>query len=410
MGAHLVLVGGGHAHLATLKGIGDYVSRAHRVTLINPSTHHYYSGMGPGLLSGIYRPQEVRFNVGKMVERGGGTFIESRVTGIDPVNRALILADGRTVTYDIASFNLGSEVVPVLRQRSHVGQENTPPTPLEGGIREGCALRNMADRALDGFVPTPERVFPVKPIINLLTARRSILDHSRDRGIEIVIIGGGPAGIELAGNAWRLANEHRITARISLISGGAILEQSPARARQFVLESFALRGIGVREHVRMVAMESGHVSLSDGTDAPYDVAFLASGIRPPEIFRESGLPVTEDGSLMVDKDLRCVGSPTLFGGGDCVGVDGYRLAKVGVHAVGQSRVLRHNLLAALEGRSMRPFIPKEHYMLILNLGDGRGILCKRGGVFRGRWAYLLKDYVDRRFMRAFQVSGERTEP
>ncbi len=410
MGGHLVLVGGGHAHLATLKGIGGYVSRGHRVTLINPSTYHYYSGMGPGLLSGLYRPQEARFNVGKMVERGGGSFIEGRVTRIDPGSRAAILADGRSVPYDVASFNLGSEVVPVRRQRSHAGQENTPPSPLEGGIKGGCALRNMADRALDGLDPTPARVFPVKPIINLLTARRAILDLARERGIEIVIIGGGPAGIELAGNAWRLANEHRITARISLISSRAILEKFPARARRLALESFSARGIRVREHVRMASMESAHVRFSDGTDTPYDVAFLASGIRPPEIFRESGLPVTEDGSLRVDEDLRSVAHPDLFGGGDCVSVNGYHLAKVGVHAVGQSRVLRHNLLAALEGRRMRPFVPKKHYMLILSLGDGRGILCKRGWAFQGRWVFLLKDYVDRRFMRAFQVSGERTEP
>lgn len=373
MGGHLVLVGGGHAHLATLKTVGNYLSRGHRVSLISPSAYQYYSGMGPGLLSGIYRPQDVRFNVGKMVESGGGAFIESHVTRIEPGSRALILADGRTVTYDVASFNLGSEVV------------------------------------LDGLVATPESVFPVKPIINLLVARRSILERSREDEISIVVVGGGAAGIELAGNAWRLSRVNGMRARISLVSKGTVLERFPARARRLALESFSSRGITVREQVGMISIDTSHLGLSDGTNLPYDFAFLASGIRPPGVFRESGLPVTEDGSLLVNRELRCVGHPELFGGGDCISVEGYRLAKVGVHAVGQSHVLRHNLLAALDGGPMRPFVPKEHFMLILNMGDGSGILCKRNRIFGGRWGFLLKDYVDRRFMRRFQVSGERIE-
>ena len=52
----LVLAGGGHAHMVALSRIRELISRGHRVTVIGPSPHHYYSGMGPGLLSGRYRP------------------------------------------------------------------------------------------------------------------------------------------------------------------------------------------------------------------------------------------------------------------------------------------------------------------------------------------------------------------
>jgi hypothetical protein len=48
-------------------------------------------------------------------------------------------------------------------------------------------------------------------------------------------------------------------------------------------------------------------------------------------------------------------------------------------------------------------------MLILNMGDGSGILCKNRWVWNGRWSFLLKDFIDRRFMRRFQVSGELAE-
>ena len=77
MSQHLVFVGGGHAHLTSLKNLSSFRSRGHRVTLISLSPYHYYSGMGPGLLSGIYHPWEVRFNIKKWAEDQDATFITS---------------------------------------------------------------------------------------------------------------------------------------------------------------------------------------------------------------------------------------------------------------------------------------------------------------------------------------------
>ena len=37
MGKHLVLVGGGHAHMTVMVNLRDYIERGHRVTLIGPS-------------------------------------------------------------------------------------------------------------------------------------------------------------------------------------------------------------------------------------------------------------------------------------------------------------------------------------------------------------------------------------
>jgi hypothetical protein len=48
-------------------------------------------------------------------------------------------------------------------------------------------------------------------------------------------------------------------------------------------------------------------------------------------------------------------------------------------------------------------------MLIFNMGDGRGILRKKNFVYEGRLAFFLKDYIDRKFMRKFQVAGEADE-
>jgi NADH dehydrogenase FAD-containing subunit len=85
------------------------------------------------------------------------------------------------------------------------------------------------------------------------------------------------------------------------------------------------------------------------------------------------------------------------------------LDKVGVYAVRQNPVLHHNLMAALEDRSLQVFQPQDIYLLIYNLGDNTGIFYRGNWMWKGRLVFHLKDYIDRKFMRKFQVSGEATE-
>jgi hypothetical protein len=41
--------------------------------------------------------------------------------------------------------------------------------------------------------------------------------------------------------------------------------------------------------------------------------------------------------------------------------------------------------------------------MIFNLGDGTGILHKRRILFGGRLAFMIKDRIDRKFMKKFQA-------
>ncbi len=375
MRKRLVFVGGGHAHLTALFRIKDYLDRGIAVTVISSSAYQYYSGMGPGMLSGIYRPQDIRFHVRKMIEDRGGEFIEDRVTGIRPQERALSLASGRSITYDAVSFNIGSEV-----SHASVG-------------------------------PDPENIFTVKPIINLLAARNAITSGIRQKDLRIAVIGGGPAGVEITGNVWRLVKDLGGKAEITLLPGSRMLHALPERVRSLAMASFLSRGILVREGRRVSTIEADGVVFDDNSALGFDISLIATGVRPPALFRESGLPVGPDGGLLVNSQLQSSAYPNIFGGGDCISLDGHQLAKVGVYAVRENMILFSNLMAFLEGgNALKTFSPQKHYMLIFNLGNGKGILWRDNFVWHGRSAFLLKDYIDRKFMRTFQVSGEPTEP
>ena len=368
MGKHLVLVGGGHAHLLTIANLDKIIARGHRVTVIAPSDDHYYSGMGPGMLGGIYTPEAIRFATRKTVEKTGGAFVKGMVTGIDPITKTVFIESGGAFLYDVLSINAGSYV----------------------------PVNDLMDDAAD--------VFTAKPIEGLFEARRRIIDRCTLQAVRVGVIGGGAAAVELAGNVWRLLSTHaRYGFDISVFSKKRILERFPEKVRIAARMSLRRRGIQIFENSPASVMKTGKIRVDSGRSHETDFAFLSTGVKPPHLFAESRLPVGPDGGLRVNRYLQSTGYPEIFGGGDCIYFQDSPLEKVGVYAVRQNPVLLHNLMAALAGNRLRSFEPGGSFLLILNMGDGTGIFYRSGLIFWGRLAFLIKDYIDRRFMRRFRA-------
>jgi NADH dehydrogenase FAD-containing subunit len=367
MKKRLVLAGGGHAHMVTLANLHRIVDSGHSITVIQPSEYHYYSGMGPGMLGGTYRAEEIRFATRRQVEKQGGTFVLGKVAQIDAQAQTVRLEGGDALPYDVLSCNLGSFV---------------PAQMIKSSL---------------------EDIYPVKPIERLLEAQERILELGARRSISIGIIGGGPSAVEIAGNVWRLTRgQGMVPARIKIMTGGAIMTRQPHGVRRKALRSLVKRGIEVIENCRIQEISTGSVVEASGQIHALDMIFLAVGVRPNSVFQSSGLPVGPDGGLLVNRYLQSTAFGNIFGGGDCICFQESPLDKVGVYAVRQNPVLFHNMVAALEGRELQAFDPRGDYLLIFNLGDGSGVFYKKPILFGGRIAFAVKDYIDRKFMRRFQ--------
>lgn len=372
MGKHIVLVGAGHAHLLTISGCSRYIESGHRVTVVSTGHYHYYSGMGPGLLSGLYEPREVRFDVKTMAESRGARFIEDEVLSVEPNQRQLKLQKGESVEYNVVSFNTGSRV-------------------STGSLDISNA-----------------NIFTVKPIENLYRARKQIIEATGEGPLKILVIGGGAAGIEIAANVRWIENAAGRKIEVSLVSRGRILSGFVNRARRLVLRKIRAAGIRVVESAQAKEIQDNICILEDRREIPFDFALMATGTRPHSLFTDSRLPTAKDGGLLVNRYLQSVQYPEIFGGGDCIHFQPWPLKRVGVYAVRQSSILFHNLKAFATGRSLSIFKPQQDYLLILNMGDGTGLLNKKFLVLDGRLAFKIKDHIDRKFMKRFQVSGELT--
>ncbi|MCG6910265.1 MAG: FAD-dependent oxidoreductase [Deltaproteobacteria bacterium] len=368
MEKHLVLVGGGHAHMVMLSNLHTFIDKGHTVTVIGPSDHHYYSGMGPGMLGRTYSPAEIRFATRQVVEKKGGTFILGKAVSVDPEKKAVTLESGECIPYDVVSFNAGSYV---------------PRLNLAGTVRN---------------------VYAVKPIERLMQAQEKILELVANRKITIGILGGGPSAAEIAGNLWQLTlNAGKNKPAIKIFAGKSFMARFPEKVRSKVAASLTRRGIEILTNGYAQAVENRRIILETGEEFSLDVIFLAMGVTPNAIFRHSNLATGPDGGLLVNEFLQSTEHADIFGGGDCIYFQKHPLDKVGVYAVRQNPVLYHNVMARLEGQELQPFNPGGGYLLIFNLGGGKGLLRKKWITVGGRMAFIIKDYIDRKFMRKFQA-------
>jgi NADH dehydrogenase FAD-containing subunit len=323
--------------------------------------------MGPGVLSGIYSPQQGRINIQRLVELRGARYVLGTVEGIDADRNRLYLADGTKIDYDVVSFNIGSRV------------------------------------PVDSFDQLEGRWIAAKPIDNFPVARRQLLDLLSYIGNpQLLVVGGGPAGVEISGNLARLLHERQCPGRITLVAGARLLKIFAPRVRKLAAASLRKRGVEILEGTRVTALEAGSALLDDGRRLAVDYTVIASGVQLSDLFRDSGLPVGSAGGLSVNRFLQCVDQPGIFGGGDCIDYRERVLTKIGVVAYRQNPTLLHNLGAAVAGRPLLPYEPRDLYTLMFNLGDGTALYIRGSFSWSGRLAFLLKNRIDRRFMEKHQ--------
>lgn len=362
IGADILLLGAGHAHLLVLRQAAAFRRGGHRLTVVAPGPF-WYSGLATGVLNGERAPAEDQVDVAALAAGTGARFVQGEAAGLDRASRSVCLTDGRLLPYDALSLALGSRTAP-----------------------------------LPGAADWPDRVFPVKPIAGLWALRQA-LERRFAEGLpaRVAIAGAGITGCELAASIAGLAARRGGRAEVTLLAGqDRPLRQLPEPAAARLLERLRRRGIAHRPG-RVTAVDADRLHTTHGP-LGYDILAIATGLRPEPLVGTLGLPVGVDGGLLVDACLRSPADPRIHGAGDCIAfVDG-ALPRAGVFAVHQAPVLRHNLLAAVEGGRPRRFQPRRRYLWIMNLGDGTGLATYGPLRWQGRAALRWKDWLDRRFL------------
>lgn len=376
---HIVLVGGGHSHVQVLRRMMMRPWPEARVTVVLDTPVAIYSGMVPGFVAGQYRRSELEMDVLPLARLAGAEVVLTPAVGVDPANRRVRLEGRAPLAYDFISFDIGSTVagldLPGVRERA------CPTRPIARLVREIARLSE------------------------------SFRDHAADRPFEVVVAGGGAGGVELAFTVReRLLRDSRRTGcarplRVTLLHAlPEILTGFPASLAGRARGNAAARGISIRTGVAVVAAEAGRVRLEGGEAVTADALIWAVGAGSFALFHDSGLPLDERGFVLTRPTLQTIGDERIFAVGDCATLrDWPATPKAGVYAVRQGPFLADNLRRAVAERTLRRYRPQPDFLTLLNLGDGTALGAKWGRSFEGRWVMRLKDRIDRKFMRKFQV-------
>jgi len=376
---HLVLLGGGHAHLAVLDALARTPLPDWDITLVSAAAHLTYSGMVPGLLAGRYRLEDCRIALPPLAQAAGVRWLQGRCTGINAVQRRLHLAQpqGEALDYDLLSIDTGGVMEPAA---------------LESRM-PGAARHGLAARPIDGLA---ERWSP-----ELTRLRQQAL--ATGSGPSVAVIGGGAAGIELVTAARQgLLQSGLSGARLTLLTGGGpVAPGYPIGVRRRVEAQLQHQGITVLR-VPCTGLAADQVHMGTAGSLVCDLALIATGSMAPAWLEGSGLALGPQGHVAINRFLQSTSHPEVFAAGDVADRADHHYPRSGVHAVRAGPALAHNLRQAAMGRALQPHWPPQFTLNLLSCGTGHAVASWGPLATAGGWVWRWKDRIDRAFVARYR--------
>jgi selenide,water dikinase len=281
-----------------------------------------------------------------------------------------VRVDDESIDFDLASVDVGSEA-------AHLD--------VPGARDHAWSLRPMT------------RVKALRDRLDV------VLTEHPPGSIPIGVVGAGAAGVEVA-----LALEERVAraGRVAVVTlfnaGPTILPDYIDRFRERAGRILEARGIRIRVGHRIDRVEADAVVDASGARTESALTVWLTGAAPPAILERSALPRDPHGFFLVDDTLRSADGEPIWGAGDCIGIQGHPpLAKAGVYAVRESPIVDRNIRAYLSGGTPTHYEPQAGFLALLNTADGKALLRWKGLVSHSRWAWWLKDRIDRGFMARY---------
>jgi NADH dehydrogenase len=311
----IVIVGGGAGGLELATRLGDSAGRAGhaRVVLVDRWPAHFWKPLLHTLASGKRDTQGTEVDFAAQACEHGFEFVRGDVLGVDRAARSIALAplladDGaevlpaRTLGYDKLVLALGSvtNFFGVPGAAGHVLTLDDVPQAQAFRQRfiDGC-IHASAHGAADGAA-----------------------------GLDIVIVGGGATGVELAAelsHSARALARYKVHAldpvrdvRIRILERGSLLlPHLHARLSRRAARHLRSLGIKVLTDCAVARVDAHAVVASDGASYPSSITLWAAGVEAPPLCAALGLAVNRLRQIAVGPTLQSVNDDDVYAIGDC---------------------------------------------------------------------------------------------
>ena len=296
---HVVIVGAGFGGLEAAKAL---VRTPIRVTLIDRLNHHCFQPLLYQVATGTLSPADIAWPVRSIFSRQRNIeILMAEVAGVDIKARAVLLPEGKRITYDYLILATGAT-------HSYFGHEEwSHAAPGLKRIEDATGIRRRL----------------------LLAFERAELEDDeaeRRRLMTFIVVGGGPTGVEMAGaiadmTRLTLASDFRRIdprqSRIVLVEAGsrvlAAFAETLSAYAQGALQSM---GVEVLTSAPVVELDSRGVSTAEGNRIEAATVIWAAGVTASPAAAWISTAVDQAGRIKVERDLSVPGHPEIFAIGD----------------------------------------------------------------------------------------------
>ena len=340
--AKIVIIGGGFAGIAAARTFkGEPVD----VVVIDRSNHHVFQPLLYQVATATLAPSDIAVPIRWMLRRQANVrVVMGEVTGISVDERRVVLDGGTLVeSYDYLVVASGA-------RHAYFGHDDWEPNAP--GLKSLDDALEIRYRFLQSF----ER------------AERCDDPEQRAALQTIVIIGGGPTGVELAGIMATIARDvmhddfRRIdtrATRVVILEGGSrLLASFPERLSEEARRRVVELGVEVRLEAIVTRIEHGAVYVGDERIATRSI-FWAAGNAASPLGRMLGVALDTAGRVLVEGDLSITGHPEVFVAGDLAAVrrgNGKLVPSVAPAANQEGAFAAKNILRTLRHQERKRFV------------------------------------------------------
>ena len=380
MMTRIVIAGGGFAGINLAKGLAG--KKDLEVVLVDKNNYHFFPPLLYQVATAFIEPSNITYPFRKMFQgKQNIRFYYGRLLSVHDEEKQIITDSGR-VDYDFLVLAMGTET-------NFYGLETLKKKALPiKTIDDALHLRNHL-------------------LVNMEKAVKTTNLQERAKLLNLVIAGGGPTGVELAGMAGEMSKHilrkdypelEKAAGNIYLVgSGDNLLGTMSPKAQQESYKQLFKLGVQIKLGVAVKDYIDDEVILSNGEKISTCSLIWASGVVAVDV---RGLPDESrgrGGRLKVDAYNRISGVDSIFAIGDvCYQTtdknypDGHpQLAQV---AIQQGKLLAANLVNLILGKRMKPFLYVNKGSMAI-ITKFKAVVDLPFGSFKGYLAWLTWLFV-----------------
>ncbi|CAN7438882.1 NAD(P)/FAD-dependent oxidoreductase [Massilia sp. LjRoot122] len=319
MRSEIVIVGGGAGGLELACKLGRKLGPS-KVTLVDSRLYHIWKPSLHEVAAGTLDIHQEGLSYQMLAHDNGFNFVFGPMTALDAAAKtitvgAIVAATDNDEVLPERRIHYGSLVLAVGSTSNYFGVP---------GAQEHTISLNATEDA--------ER-FRLR-MLRLMLAAEQEHEEGKGTGLDVVIIGGGATGVELAAELREASGAYvtygfdqldvKRDVRITILEGAPrVLAPLPEKVSAAASELLAKRGIRVVTDCRVTRIERDKVTDKEGNVYPAKLCVWAAGIKAPDLLATLGLPTAKGGQVEVDAHLRVKDAADIYALGDCAAcVDG----------------------------------------------------------------------------------------